>query len=115
VLGELAVFDTDDVGSDPGSRPAHAGEAAVGDDEVAFGYNQLILVAQRLRCLADEVEQSCAAWRDMGAVLDVAIRPEPFGIGVIALVEQRVEGFEDEGFVLFGRGLGHVGLLVWMT
>jgi DNA-directed RNA polymerase subunit RPC12/RpoP len=36
--------------------------------------------------------------------------PEPLGSGVVALVEQGFEGFEDEG-LLFGRGLGHVGLL----
>jgi hypothetical protein len=110
VLGELAVLDADDVGGDPGCRAAVAGEAAMGDDVVAFGRNQLVLVAQRLWDCADEVEQPLTAWRDVGAVLNLAIGPEPFGGGVVALVEQRVEGFEDERLILFGCGLSHVGL-----
>jgi hypothetical protein len=75
VLGELAVFEADDVDGDPGGRAPDARETAVGDDVVAFGDDQLVLVAQRRRSRADEVEQSPAAGRDMGAVLDVAIRP----------------------------------------
>ena len=71
MLRKLAVFDADDVGGDPGRRAAVAGETAVGDDVVTFGHDQLVLVAQRLRQRADEVEQSRTAWRDMGTVLDV--------------------------------------------
>src|SRR5580693_8243868 len=99
--GELAVFETDDVGGDPGGRAAVARETTVGDDVVALGHDEVVLVAQRLRSRADEVEQSRAAWRDMGAVLDVAIGPEPLGGGVVALVEQRLECFEDKRLVLF--------------
>ena len=58
MLGELAVFETDDVGGDPGGRAAVARETAVGDDVVAFGDDQLVPVAQRRRSRADEVEQS---------------------------------------------------------
>lgn len=105
MLGELAVLNAQDVGSDPGRRAAHTGEAAMRDDVVAFGHDQLVFVAQRSRNRADQVEQPVAAWRDVGAMLNVAIGPEPFGGGVVALVEQRVEGFEDERLVLFGRGL----------
>jgi hypothetical protein len=65
----------------------------------------LVLVAQRLWQRADEVEQSRTAWRDMGAVLDVVIGPEPLGGGVVALVEKGLECFEDDGLILFGRGL----------
>jgi hypothetical protein len=98
VLGELAVFEADDVGGDPGCRAAVARETAVGDDVVTFGYDQLVFVAQRLRQRADEVEQPRTAWRDMGAVLDVVIGPEPLGGGVVAFVEQRFEGFKDKRF-----------------
>jgi hypothetical protein len=48
----------------------------------------------------------------MGTVLDVEVGPEPLGPRIVALVEQGLEGFEHEGFVLFGCCLGHVGLLV---
>ena len=40
MLGELAVFEADDVGGDPGGRTPDAGETAVGDDVVAFGDDQ---------------------------------------------------------------------------
>ena len=40
----------------------------------------------------------------MGAVLDVARRPEPLGRAVVALVEERIEGFENEGSVVSGCG-----------
>jgi hypothetical protein len=42
----------------PGGRAPDALETAVGDDVVAFGDDQLVLVAQRRRSRADEVEQS---------------------------------------------------------
>jgi hypothetical protein len=48
MLGELAVFQADDVGGNPGGRAAVARETAVGDDVVAFGHDQLLIVAQRL-------------------------------------------------------------------
>jgi hypothetical protein len=69
VLSQLAVFEADDVGGDPGGRAADTRETAVGRDVVAFAEDQLVLVAQRRRSRADEVEQSPAAGRDMGAVL----------------------------------------------
>ena len=83
VLGELAVLDADDVSGDPRRQAAVAGEATVSDDEIALGYDQLVFVAQRRRRRSDQVEQALAAWRDMGAVLDVACGPEPLGGGVV--------------------------------
>src|SRR2546430_12869686 len=84
-----------------------AGEAAVCDHVVALGDDQLVLVFQRSGQRADQVEQSIAAGRNVGAVLEVAFRPEPLGGVVVPLVEQRVEGLEDERLVLFRCGLGH--------
>jgi hypothetical protein len=55
VLGELAVFDADDVGGDPGGGAAVAREAAVGDDVVTLGKDQLVFMAQRLGQRADEI------------------------------------------------------------
>jgi hypothetical protein len=76
VLCEFAVLNAEDVGSDPGRRAAVTGEAAMRDDVVAFGHDQLVLVAQRRRKRAGQAEQPLAAWRDVGAVLNVAIGPE---------------------------------------
>src|ERR1700722_17512995 len=45
----------------------------------------------------------------MGAVLDIAVRPDGLGSRVVAPVEQGVEGGEHQGLVLVG--CGHGGLL----
>jgi hypothetical protein len=87
VLGELAVLDADDVSGNPGRGAAVAGEATVGDDEIALGHDQLVFVAQRCRRRSDQVEQALAAWPDMSAVLNVARGPEPLGGGIVALIE----------------------------
>jgi hypothetical protein len=57
VLGQLAVLEADDVGSDPGRRPAISGKAAMRDDVIILRENELVLIAQRRRQRADEVEQ----------------------------------------------------------
>ena len=49
VLGGLAVLDADDVSGNPGRGAAVAGEATVGDDEIALGHDQLVFVAQPCR------------------------------------------------------------------
>jgi hypothetical protein len=49
--------------------------------------------------------------RDVRAVLDVLRRPEAFCRRVVALVEESVEGFENDRLVLFGCCLWHVQLL----
>ena len=86
VLGQPAVLDADDVGSDPGGGSAISREAAVCDHVVALGDDQLVLVFQRDGQRADQVEQSIAAGRNVGAVLEVAFRPEPLGGVVVPLV-----------------------------
>ena len=62
----------------------------------------MTLVTERVGKAANKIEQAIAARRKMGAVLDVAFGPEALRGGLIAFVEQRVEGFKHEGFVLFG-------------
>src|SRR2546426_12821400 len=53
----------------------------------------------RWRKALDEIEQAFTARRDMSAVLDIVRRPKLLSGGVVALIEQRVESFQDEGFV----------------
>ena len=64
--------------------------------------------AQRRRQSAAQGKYASAARRDVGAVLHVAIRPEALCRCVVALVEQRVERFEDRRLGLLGRGLPQV-------
>ena len=101
MFGELAVFEADDVGGDPGRLPPAPGKTTVRDDVIAFGENELVFVAQRVGQRADEVEQAIAARLDMGAVLNIPIGPVAFGTGIIAPVEKRIECFEDERLILF--------------
>jgi hypothetical protein len=111
MLGELAVFDADDVGGDPGGGPPIAGEPAMRDHVVALGDDELVLVFQRVWRRADQVEQAVAAGRDVGAVLDIAIRPETLGGDVVALVKKGFESLQHEGPILFLDCLRHVILL----
>src|ERR1700730_13860142 len=110
MFGELAVLETHDIGGNPGGGPAISGESSVRNDVVPLGHDQLILVTQRAGQRPDKVEQAVAAGRNVSAVLDVAVGPEPFGGSVVALVEERIERLQDERLVLLGRCLSHVGL-----
>src|SRR5271156_4973773 len=87
VLCELAVFDADDIGGDPGGGASMAREPAMRDDVFALGDDELVLVFQYVGCHADQIEQAIAPGCDMRAVLDVAIRPVALGGGVVSLVE----------------------------
>src|SRR5277367_402063 len=71
MLFEKTVFEPDNVGGDPGGGPSHPREAAMRYDVIAFGDDELVLIVQRLRRRADEIEQSCATWRYVCAVLNV--------------------------------------------
>src|ERR1700674_3989866 len=46
MLGELAVFEADNVGSDPGHLPSNAGKTTMRDDVIALGDNELVFIAQ---------------------------------------------------------------------
>ena len=76
VLGELAVFESHDICGDPRSATAMTRKTPVGDNVVAIGGDHVIFVAERVGKAANEIEQAIAARRNMGAVLDVAVRPE---------------------------------------
>ena len=97
VLGELAVFEAHDVSSDPRSRASMAGEASVANNVVPLGEDQVIFVAQRLGQAPNKAEQTIAARRDVSTVLNVTFGPESLRGSIVAFVEQRVEGFENEG------------------
>jgi NAD(P)-dependent dehydrogenase (short-subunit alcohol dehydrogenase family) len=50
VLGEEAIFESDNVGRNPGRGPSHPSEPAMRDDVVAFCDDELVFIAQpRLR------------------------------------------------------------------
>src|ERR1700730_5740226 len=105
MFGELAVLETHDIGGNPGGGPPISGEASVRNDVVPLGNDHLVLVTQRAGQRPDEVEQAVTTRRNVSAVLDVAVGPEPFGGCIVAPVEERIECLQDERLVLLWRGL----------
>src|ERR1700683_3063500 len=71
MLFEKAVFEPDNVGRDPGRGPAHPSKAAMRYDVITFCDDELVLIVQRLRHRADEIEQPFATWRYVCTVLNV--------------------------------------------
>ena len=92
MLSQETVFESDNVGRNPGRGPSHSGEAAMCDHIVAFRDDELVFIAQGIWRRADKSEQSFAARADVRAVLDVLRRPERFGPRVVTLVEQLIRG-----------------------
>jgi hypothetical protein len=56
MLSKNTVFEPDDVGGDPGCGPSHSSEAAMRYDVIAFCDDELVLIVQRLRHRANEIE-----------------------------------------------------------
>src|SRR6266567_8114585 len=72
-------------------------------DIIPRGHGQPIFVAKLGGHWLDEIKQAFATGRDIGTVLDIVGRPEAFGRGIVALVEQRIKRFQHEILVfLFG-------------
>ncbi|MGF6543772.1 hypothetical protein OKW32_007149 [Paraburkholderia youngii] len=102
VFGQLAVLEADDIGGNPCGWPAIPGKPAMSNHVITFCHHELILVTQGVGQGSDQAEQSFTSGRNVGAVLDIGIRPEALGGSVVALVEERIEGFEEQCLVLCG-------------
>src|SRR5271154_708510 len=100
MLDQNAILDANDVRRNPVHGKAKIREPSVHDHEISFGHDRSWLVLERWRKVFDEIEQALAAGRDVSAVLDVAWRPKLLSRSVVTLVEERVEGFQDQRFVL---------------
>src|SRR6266702_4439530 len=74
----------------------------MGDHVIPFGEDHMVFVAERFGKVANEIEQAVAAWRNMGAVLNIVGRPEGRCLFVVTLVEKRLEGLENDRLVLSG-------------
>jgi len=111
VLCQETVFEPDNVGGDPGGGSSHPSETAVRNDIVALRDDELVFIAQGIWRRADKSEQPFAPWRNVRAVLNVLWRPEALCYGVVAFVEESIEGFENDRLVLLRCCLWHVKLL----
>src|SRR5580704_11064422 len=71
VLSQKTVFESDNVGRNPGRGPSHPSESAMRDDVVAFCDDELVFVVQRIWRQADKSEKSFASRRNVRAMLNV--------------------------------------------
>src|ERR1700730_3049559 len=79
MLGEQAVFDTQDVNHDPVHWLPDPSKPAGEHDIVAGGGDQRVLVMQLLRRGLDKVEEPFAPRRDMSTVLAIGGGPATIG------------------------------------
>src|SRR5882724_10885362 len=96
MLDEDPILDPENVRRDPVHGCPEPRKPPMNDDEVAIGHDRPGIVFQRRRHALDEVEEALAARSDVRAVLDVGGRPVALSRDVVSLVEQGIEGLEDE-------------------
>ena len=65
VLSQETVFESDNVGGNPGRGPSQPGETAVCNDIVAFCDDELVFIAQGIWRRADKSEEPFASRRSL--------------------------------------------------
>src|SRR5437899_1640039 len=108
MLDKDSVLNAHNICGNPIHRSTEATKSPVHDHEVSLSHDRSRFVLQRWRKALDEIEQALTTGSNVCAVLDVVRRPESFCGRIIALVEECVERFHDEGLVLFGCSLWHL-------
>src|SRR5277367_4206285 len=101
MLDKNSVPNDQDIRGDPIHRSTDAAKPPVHDHELPISHDHSRLILQRRRNTLDEIEQAFTARFNARAVLNVLRRPETLGRRVVTLIEQGVEGFQDQLFVLF--------------
>src|SRR6202023_1140280 len=91
----------DNICRNPVQRQAKVREPAVDNDEVSLRYDYTWLILERGRLALDQVEQTVAARLNVRTVLNVVERPEALRCGIISLIKQSVESFQDNRLVVF--------------
>ena len=99
MLDQNAIFDANDVRRNPVHREAEVRKSSVHDDEIPFTHNRSMLIFESWRKTLDEIKQALTTGSNVRAVLDVVRRPKLLGSGLVTLVEQRIERFQDNRFV----------------
>lgn len=99
MFDENSVFDPQNIRRDPIHRQADPREAPVNDDKISFSHDHARFILQRWRDAPDEVKQPVPPRCNVRTMLNVAGRPIPFGLHIIALIKKGVECFENQCFV----------------
>jgi hypothetical protein len=100
VLDQDSVFHADNIRRNPVDRQPEAREAAVDDDDVSLRYDYSRLIPESGRDALDQVEETVTARLNVRTVLNVVGRPEALRCGIISLIEQRVEGLQDNRLIV---------------
>src|SRR6266404_5098331 len=113
ILNDVPMFHQDSVLNahnirrNPIHRSTETAKPPVHDHQVSLSHDHSRFVLQRWWNALDKVEKTLTARLDMGAVLNVVRRPVALGRRIVPLVEQCVEGREDQRLVLLFNRLIH--------
>jgi hypothetical protein len=99
MLDQDPVFHADNIRRNPVDRQSETRETTVDDDDVSFRYDYSWLIPEGGRNALDQVEETITARLNVRAVLNVVGRPEALRCGIISLIEESVEGFQDNRLV----------------
>jgi hypothetical protein len=98
-----SILDSKNVRCNPVHWLSESRKSPVHHHEIFLSQDRSRLVLQRWREALDKIEETVAARCDMGAMLNVIRRPEPFRCRVVALIEQGFERFNNDGLILCCR------------
>src|SRR5580704_5445112 len=101
VLNQDSVFHADNIRRNPVDRQPETRETAVDDDDVSLRYDYSRLIPEGGRNALDQVEETVTARLNVRTVLNVVGRPEALRSGIISLIEQGVEGLQDNRLIVF--------------
>jgi len=102
MLDKDSVLNAHNICGNPIHRSTEAAKSPMHDHEVSLSHDDSRFVLQCWWKALNEIEQALTTRCNVSAVLNVVRRPESFCGRIVALVEEFVERFHDEGFCLFG-------------
>jgi hypothetical protein len=97
-----SVLNAHNICGNPIHRRTETAESPAHDHEVSLSHDRSRFVLQRWRKALKEIEKTLTTGCDMGVVLNAVRRPESFDGRIIALVDECVERFQDEGLFCSG-------------
>src|ERR1700722_5151044 len=101
VLDQDSVFQADNIRCNPVDGQPDTRETAVEDDDVSLRYDDSRLILEGGRNALDQVEEPLTARFNVRTMLNVVGRPEALRCAIISLVEESVEGFQDNCLIVF--------------
>ena len=101
VLDQKSVLHPDNIRRNPVDRQPETRETSVDDDEVSLRDDYSRFIPEGERNALDQVKETIPARLNVRTVLNVVGRPEALRCGIISLIEESVEGFQDDRLIVF--------------